>query len=92
MVTAELYRNEMAFTYLDGEEIKRYSMSTKNLEFSKFGIEVYFYLDYFKSLTIMFYCMTCCVIPTIYYNCVSTNGVFVQIYINFEYSIIFIFY
>jgi len=55
---AELYAEEMDFTYLKNDLIQRYDMSVENMELSSFGIGVYFYLDFMKSFCKIFFLLS----------------------------------
>ena len=48
--TAIQYYEKSGFTYLEGDEVKRYRILTDNFEFSSFGIGIYYYLDFYKSM------------------------------------------
>ena len=55
---AKLYKEEMGFTYLDGDRIRRYGMCVDNHKLRSFGIGIYFYLDYFKSFAKLLFFMS----------------------------------
>jgi hypothetical protein len=40
----------------------------ENKKMSKYGIGIYLYLDYMKHMAIVFFLMSICVTPSIYFN------------------------
>ena len=68
METAKLYKEEMGFTYMDGELIKRYDMSVENKKLSNFGVGMYLYLDYFKSMSKVLFVMSLFMIVQVLFN------------------------
>ena len=68
MKDAILNADEMGYTYMKDNEVTRYTMSVDNEEFKTFGIGIYYYLDYLKTIAFAFFIMALVMIPVMILN------------------------